>query len=59
MNHAARVKSKAAGGQVVVSNDTWNACTKKDNFVELDLGECILKGVEEPINLFQISKKVY
>ena len=58
MNHAARVKSTAAAGQVVVSSKTWNSCTRRDDFVELDLGELILKGVEEPMNLFQISRKV-
>ena len=58
MNPAARVKSKAASGQVVVSSKTWNSCTRRGDFVELDLGEFILKGVEEPMNLFQISRKV-
>ena len=58
MNRAARVKSKAAAGQVVVSSKTWNSCTHQEDFAELDLGEFTLKGVEEPINLFQISKKV-
>lgn len=58
MNHAARVKSKAAAGQVVVSSKTWDACTKQNDFVKLDLGEFSLKGLEEPINLLQISKKV-
>ena len=58
LNHAARVKSKASAGQVVLSNKTWEACTKQDDFVEVDLGTFGLKGVEEAIHLFQISKKV-
>ena len=58
LNHAARVKSKASAGQVVVSDKTWDACTKQDDYVELDLGTSALKGVEKPIHLFQISKKV-
>ena len=58
MNHAARVKSKASAGQVVVSDKTWDSCTKQDEFVELDLGKVSLKGIEERINLYQISRKV-
>lgn len=65
LNQAARILSKAAGGQVLVDGDTWAAIqvelAARDPscpFTGAVLGEFKFKGIRLPVSLFQVAEKV-
>mmetsp|Transcript_5163 Transcript_5163/g.9384 ORF Transcript_5163/g.9384 Transcript_5163/m.9384 type:complete len:728 (-) Transcript_5163:204-2387(-) len=60
LNHAARILSKAAGGQVLVDSPTWEAIQVEfggstGTLMAVHLGEFTLKGVEDTVCLYQVS----
>eukprot|EP00873_Tetraselmis_striata_P029058 jgi/Tetstr1/449322/TSEL_003837.t1 len=64
LNQAARILSKAAGGQVLVDGDTWAAIqvelAARDPscpFTGAVLGEFKFKGIRLPVSLFQVAEK--
>jgi hypothetical protein len=59
LNLAARIKSRAAGGQVLVNADAWEEVKDRGDSVSgLDLGEMDLKGMGGGMHLFQVTKEV-
>lgn len=61
LNHTARVLSKAAPGQVLVDQNTWAQALDQagDSLLGgVSLGEFQLKGLDEPVTLYQISREV-
>src|SRR2546427_3720808 len=54
VNLAARVEAEAGGGQVLVSEMTRQLARQSRGFEFLALGERMLKGFAEPINLFEV-----
>jgi class 3 adenylate cyclase len=63
LNHAARILSKAAGGQVLVDSPTWEAIQMEfggstGTLMAVHLGEFTLKGVEDTVCLYQVSDEV-
>eukprot|EP00951_Prasinocladus_malaysianus_P003068 scaffold21752_cov30-Prasinocladus_malaysianus.AAC.2 len=61
LNHAARVKSHAAGGQVLVDRVSWehyvDGCDSM--VVSADcLGSHLFKGLKEPVEVYQIYFEV-
>mmetsp|Transcript_12468 Transcript_12468/g.31404 ORF Transcript_12468/g.31404 Transcript_12468/m.31404 type:complete len:686 (-) Transcript_12468:107-2164(-) len=59
LNQAARILSKARGGQVLVDSVTWDMMTAHDSYtsslVGVNLGNFGLKGVEKQVCLYQVS----
>ena len=61
LNRAARVLANAATGQVVVDEPTWMKTldhAQKSLLVGISLGEFHLKGLDEPVVLYHVSKEV-
>eukprot|EP00817_Percolomonadidae_sp_ATCC50343_P003462 CAMPEP_0117430630 /NCGR_PEP_ID=MMETSP0758-20121206/10184_1 /TAXON_ID=63605 /ORGANISM="Percolomonas cosmopolitus, Strain AE-1 (ATCC 50343)" /LENGTH=753 /DNA_ID=CAMNT_0005218871 /DNA_START=844 /DNA_END=3108 /DNA_ORIENTATION=+ len=61
VNRAARVESFADGGEIIISEDSWNLLTNslskdeiKTKLWEVYLGKYELKGIEEPMDLRRI-----
>lgn len=54
VNVASRLQDEAAPGEVVVSEDVWRQCRQRDDFDFLPLGRRALKGLADPIWLYQI-----
>lgn len=50
---AARIMSKAAGGEIFVSNVVRELCTGKD-FLFADRGESTMRGFEDPVRLYEV-----
>ena len=60
VNTAARVEAVGHGGQVVVTEAVYDALTKEKPPIEykvVELGAQPLRGLDEPIRLYQISPK--
>lgn len=62
LNHTARILSKAAPGQVLADQLTWERVTPEERstraLVAANLGSFPLKGLEQPVCLYQLSKEV-
>jgi len=56
LNHTARILSKAAPGQMVLDQRTWQQVRGHLPLEAVNLGEFELKGVELPVTLFQVSE---
>jgi adenylate cyclase len=57
VNRAARVVARASGGEVLVTRPVVDAASRQDG-LELELiGEVVLKGFNEPTELFNASRK--
>jgi class 3 adenylate cyclase len=50
---AARIMSKAAGGEIFVSNVVRELCTGKE-FMFADRGESTMRGFEDPVRLYEV-----
>ena len=50
---AARIMSKAAGGEIFVSNVVRELCAGK-SFLFADRGESTIRGLEEPVLLHEV-----
>ncbi|GFR40647.1 hypothetical protein Agub_g1232 [Astrephomene gubernaculifera] len=60
MNRAARIVATAGSGQILASSDVWRASSAQAaarmyNLTAVSLGQFNLKGVSEPIEVFQIK----
>ena len=53
VNEAARITAAAQGGEILVA-DVVRQLTKGKDFLFADRGETSLKGVEDPVRLFQV-----
>ena len=53
MNEAARITATAKGGEILVSNVVRELAKGKD-FLIADRGEASLKGLEEPVRLYEV-----
>jgi class 3 adenylate cyclase len=59
LNHAARVKAHAAGGQVLVDSHTWEQVNNVNNTLRADcMGSHQFKGMKEELSIFQVSQEV-
>lgn len=54
VNLAARIEGEAAGGQVLVSELTRQLARRSHGLEFVALGERLLKGFAEPVNLFEV-----
>lgn len=54
VNVAARIQSAASPGEVVVSEDVWRQLRHQQGFSFRDLGEHDLKGIPDPVRLYEI-----
>ncbi len=54
VNEAARITAAAKGGEILVSNVVRELAKGKD-FLFADRGEASLKGLDEPVRLFEVS----
>lgn len=57
INRAARIAESAWGGQIIVSAEAVNAFSLPANSWLTDLGHCRLKGIEEPLRLFNLAQR--
>lgn len=57
LNLAARIKARAAGGQVLVCSHSWEEMCDSPGYEFEDMGEIDLKGMGE-LRIFQASKSV-
>jgi adenylate cyclase len=57
VNRAARVVARAAGGEVLVTRPVADAAGRADGLVFERIGEVVLKGFNEPTELFLASAK--
>ncbi len=53
MNWAARIAASAKGGEILVS-DVVRQLAKGKNFLFADRGEASLKGLDEPVRLYEL-----
>ncbi len=54
VNEAARITAAAQGGEILVA-DVVRQLTKGKDFLFADRGETSLKGVEDPVRLFEVK----
>jgi adenylate cyclase len=57
VNRAARVVARAAGGEVLVTRPVVDAASRQDGLEFELIGEVVLKGFNEPTELFHASRK--
>jgi len=57
VNRAARVVARAAGGEVLVTRPVVDAANRQDGLEFELIGEVVLKGFNEPTELFSASRK--
>ncbi|HVA20365.1 MAG TPA: adenylate/guanylate cyclase domain-containing protein [Solirubrobacteraceae bacterium] len=57
VNRAARVVARAAGGEVLVTRPVVDAASKQDGLEFELIGEVVLKGFNEPTELFHASRR--
>jgi adenylate cyclase len=57
VNRAARVVARAAGGEVLVTRPVVDAASRQDGLEFELIGEVVLKGFNEPTELFSVSRK--
>jgi len=56
LNLAARIKSEAAGGQVLVDSGTWKAVQGTGApILGISIDTVLLKGIQDPIQVFQVA----
>ena len=53
MSEAARITAAAKGGEILVSNVVRELAKGKD-FLFADRGEASLKGLDEPVRLYEV-----
>jgi adenylate cyclase len=58
VNRAARVVARASGGEVLVTRPVMDAASRQDGLEFELIGEVVLKGFNEPTELFNASRKV-
>jgi adenylate cyclase len=58
VNRAARVVARAAGGEVLVTRPVVDAASRQDGLEFELIGEVVLKGFNEPTELFSASRKL-
>jgi len=60
LNLAARIKSEAAGGQVLVDSGTWKAVEGTGaSILGISIGMVLFKGIQEPVQVFQVALEVF
>jgi adenylate cyclase len=57
VNRAARVVARASGGEVLVTRPVMDAASRQDGLEFELIGEVVLKGFNEPTELFNASRK--
>ncbi len=57
VNRAARVVARASGGEVLVTRPVVDAASRQDGLEFELIGEVVLKGFNEPTELFNASRK--
>jgi adenylate cyclase len=57
VNRAARVVARASGGEVLVTRPVVDAASRQDGLEFELIGEVVLKGFNEPTELFHASRK--
>jgi adenylate cyclase len=57
VNRAARVVARASGGEVLVTRPVVDAASRQDGLEFALIGEVVLKGFNEPTELFNASRK--
>jgi adenylate cyclase len=57
VNRAARVVARASGGEVLVTRPVVDAASRQDGLEFELIGEVVLKGFNEPTELFSASRK--
>jgi adenylate cyclase len=57
VNRAARVVARASGGEVLVTRPVVEAASRQDGLAFELIGEVVLKGFNEPTELFNASRK--
>jgi adenylate cyclase len=57
VNRAARVVARASGGEVLVTRPVVDAASRQDELEFELIGEVVLKGFNEPTELFSVSRK--
>jgi adenylate cyclase len=57
VNRAARVVARASGGEVLVTRPVVDAASRQDGLEFELIGEVVLKGFNEPTELFNVSRK--
>jgi adenylate cyclase len=57
VNRAARVVARASGGEVLVTRPVVDAYSRQDGLEFELIGEVVLKGFNEPTELFNVSRK--
>ncbi len=57
VNRAARVVARASGGEVLVTRPVLDAASRQDGLEFELIGEVVLKGFNEPTELFHASRK--
>jgi adenylate cyclase len=57
VNRAARVVARASGGEVLVTRPVVDAASRLDGLEFELIGEVVLKGFNEPTELFNVSRK--
>jgi len=57
VNRAARVVARAAGGEVLVTRPVVDSASRQDGLEFELIGEVVLKGFNEPTELFHASRK--
>jgi class 3 adenylate cyclase len=55
VNVAARLQAEATPGHVVISEDAWHQLKRRRGFACRDLGEYRLKGIEQPVRLYEVN----
>ena len=58
VNRAARVVARASGGEVLVTRPVVDAASRQDGLEFELIGEVVLKGFNEPTELFSASRKL-